>query len=73
MLCCHICSAAAVGDKPALAKSKGDGDGDDSEQTEKKEPTLFPHIYGPIDVAAVTAEMVVTRAEDGAFLSIEDI
>lgn len=73
-------AAAPVGDKPAHVKTKGDGDGDDSEEQEeggekkeKRKPTLFPHIYGPIDVAAVTAELVVTRADDGAFLSIEDL
>ncbi|CAM9253521.1 unnamed protein product [Laminaria digitata] len=65
--------AAPVGDKPAKVKTKGDGDGDDSEEQTEKEPTLFPHIYGPIDVASVTAELVVNRSEDGAFLSIEKL
>ncbi len=32
---------------------------------------LFPHIYGPIDRAAVTAVRPVRRAADGAFLAID--
>lgn len=39
----------------------------------KKKPNVFPHIYGPIDVAAVTAEYVVNRSETGAFLGIEGL
>eukprot|EP00882_Tetradesmus_deserticola_P007484 GHRQ01007883.1.p1 GENE.GHRQ01007883.1~~GHRQ01007883.1.p1 ORF type:complete len:137 (+),score=69.07 GHRQ01007883.1:309-719(+) len=31
---------------------------------------LFPHLYGTIDFAAVTAELPVERATDGTFLAI---
>jgi uncharacterized protein (DUF952 family) len=30
----------------------------------------FPHVYGPIDRAAIVAERRVIRADDGAFVSI---
>ena len=34
------------------------------------EQTLFPHIYGPLDVSAVIEELRVVRSEDGTFLQI---
>ena len=34
---------------------------------------LFPHLYGPIDAAAVTRELDVKRADDGTFLAIHGL
>jgi len=33
---------------------------------------LFPHIYGPLNTDAVVGELSVTRADDGAFVSIDE-
>lgn len=38
-----------------------------------KEQQLFPHLFGTIDFAAVTAELLVNRSEDGTFLSIQGL
>ncbi len=35
------------------------------------EGRIFPHIYGPLDVAAVRRALGVNREDDGRFLSIE--
>jgi uncharacterized protein (DUF952 family) len=32
-------------------------------------PTLFPHIYGPVQKSSVAATLKVERAADGSFLS----
>ena len=32
-------------------------------------PTLFPHIYGPVQKSSVAATLKVKRAADGSFLS----
>ncbi len=65
-------SAAPVGDKPAHSKGET---GDDSAGPDAQEPPqqLFPHVYGPIDTAAVVAELAVERSDDGHFLSIEGL
>eukprot|EP00611_Tribonema_gayanum_P006587 TRINITY_DN1586_c0_g1_i1.p1 TRINITY_DN1586_c0_g1~~TRINITY_DN1586_c0_g1_i1.p1 ORF type:complete len:147 (-),score=28.93 TRINITY_DN1586_c0_g1_i1:51-491(-) len=34
---------------------------------------LFPHIFGPINADAVSAELPVVRAEDGTFLEIQGV
>lgn len=60
-------SAAPVGDKPAHSKVEA---GDEPAGAEAQQ---FPHIYGPIDSAAVVAELAVKRADDGNFLSIEGL
>lgn len=65
-------SAAPVGDKPAHSKGEAEAEpaGPDGQQPQQP---LFPHIYGPIDSAAVVAELAVKRSEAGAFLSIEGL
>lgn len=50
--------AAPVGDKESFEKPPGE------------EEPLFPHLYGPIEVASVTAKLAVARDADGKFLSI---
>jgi uncharacterized protein (DUF952 family) len=34
-------------------------------------PTLFPHIYGPVQKSSVVATLKVQRAADGSFLSFD--
>lgn len=63
-------AAAPVGDKPAHSKAEAEG-GSAEQDGQSPQPVLFPHIYGPIDSAAVVAELAVERSDDGAFLSIE--
>lgn len=58
-------AAAPVGEKAAHTQEEAEG-GDNK-------PAVFPHIYGPIDPGAVVGELVVTRSEDGKFLSIEGL
>lgn len=71
--------AAPVGATPALgAAGKGaDADGGEGEAAADGEgggkPLLFPHLYGPIDLAAVARELRVTRGADGEFLAIEGL
>ena len=38
-----------------------------------KDEQLFPHLYGPIDEAAVVAELGVQREKDGTFIGIESL
>ncbi|CAN0317320.1 unnamed protein product [Ectocarpus fasciculatus] len=64
--------AAPVGDKPAHSKAEAEG-GSTEQDGKPPQPVLFPHIYGPIDSAAVVAELAVERSDDGGFLSIEGI
>ena len=33
---------------------------------------LFPHIYGPLNTDSVVGELTVVRADDGAFVSIDE-
>lgn len=68
-----VASAAPVGDKPAHSKveARDDSAGPDAQQPPQQQ--LFPHIYGPIDTAAVVAELAVKRSDDGQFLSIEGL
>jgi hypothetical protein len=33
----------------------------------------FPHVYGPIDRAAVIATQAMLRAEDGSFIGFESV
>lgn len=51
--------AADVGSKPA---------GTLSGSTEK--PALSPHLYGPIDFAALVKRLVVERSSSGRFLKV---
>ena len=39
----------------------------------QKNEQLFPHLYGPVDEAAVVAELGVQRGEDGSFTGIEGL
>jgi hypothetical protein len=58
--------AAPVGDKPTTL-----GDSTSGGQQGDSSPVLFPHLYGPIDLAAVTQELPIERhPTDGTFLSI---
>ncbi|CAM9940591.1 unnamed protein product [Discosporangium mesarthrocarpum] len=58
-------AAAPVGDKSAHGSDGGDDRAGEVPQ--------FPHIYGPITAASVVAELTVTRAEDGRFISIDSL
>jgi uncharacterized protein (DUF952 family) len=51
-------AAAPVGEKASYEKPPAED-----------EP-LFPHLYGPIELASVTAKLAVARGVDGKFLSI---
>jgi uncharacterized protein (DUF952 family) len=53
--------AAPVGDKDPTVF--GDG----------KDPQVFPHLFGTIDVEAVVAEHHVTRDASGTFIAIDGI
>lgn len=64
--------AAPVGDKPAHSKAEAEDRPAGPDGKQPQQP-LFPHIYGPIDSAAVVAELAVKRTDAGAFLSIEDL
>ncbi|CAM9889344.1 unnamed protein product [Pylaiella littoralis] len=65
-------AAAPVGDKPAHSKAEAEDRPAGPDGKQPRQP-LFPHIYGPIDSAAVVAELAVKRTDAGAFLSIEDL
>lgn len=53
--------AAAVGNKAAAEVKPGE------------DVPVFPHLYGGIDLAAVSEERTVQRAPSGAFISIEGV
>ena len=54
--------AAPVGAKPAGDLGSGGPAGD---------PPQFPHLYGPIDPAALVRRLPITRSDDGRFLDVQ--
>lgn len=57
--------AAPVGTTPPSDEMQGKG---------QEQPVLFPHLYGTIDLEAVTAEHAVDRdGHSGEFLRIHDV
>ncbi|CAM9588025.1 unnamed protein product [Choristocarpus tenellus] len=62
-------AAAPVGEKTAHStQSAGEEAGESVENAQE-----FPHIYGPINPAAVVAELLVKRTMDGSFISVEGL
>lgn len=66
VVCCYLCVLLVVQVvlEPAAPVGTTQPAGEVAEQQ------LFPHLYGGIDLGAVTAELGVTRSQDGTFLSI---
>ena len=53
--------AAPVGDKPAKELKPGE------------QALVFPHLYGGINIDAITAELSIQRADNGKFVAIEGL